>query len=56
MKNTLKSLVRITQFLSLFDPPHQVQGTIFPAPNFNPVLDAELLGGALQGFGEPGDV
>ncbi|KAG5213594.1 hypothetical protein JEQ12_009380, partial [Ovis aries] len=29
----------------------QVQGTIFPAPNFNPVLDAELLGGALQGFG-----
>ncbi|XP_044795602.1 annexin A10 isoform X2 [Bubalus bubalis] len=28
-----------------------VQGTIFPAPNFNPVLDAELLGGVLQGFG-----
>nr|XP_020756947.1 annexin A10 [Odocoileus virginianus texanus] len=28
-----------------------VQGTIFPAPNFNPVMDAELLGGALQGFG-----
>ncbi|XP_055283930.1 annexin A10 [Moschus berezovskii] len=29
----------------------EIQGTIFPAPNFNPVLDAELLGGALQGFG-----
>uniref|UniRef100_A0A8C2MP18 Annexin A10 n=1 Tax=Cricetulus griseus TaxID=10029 RepID=A0A8C2MP18_CRIGR len=27
-----------------------VQGTIFPAPNFNPVMDAQLLGGALQGF------
>ena len=56
MKNTLKSLVRITQLLSLFAPSYQVQGTIFPAPNFNPVMDAELLGGALQGFGKPGDV
>ncbi|XP_012512449.1 PREDICTED: annexin A10 [Propithecus coquereli] len=27
-----------------------VQGTIFPAPNFNPVLDAQVLGAALQGF------
>ncbi|XP_028613605.1 annexin A10 isoform X2 [Grammomys surdaster] len=27
-----------------------VQGTIFPAPNFNPVMDAQMLGGALQGF------
>nr|KAF6346139.1 annexin A10 [Pipistrellus kuhlii] len=27
------------------------QGTIFPAPNFNPVMDAQMLGGALQGFG-----
>uniref|UniRef100_UPI001659BD86 annexin A10 n=1 Tax=Halichoerus grypus TaxID=9711 RepID=UPI001659BD86 len=28
-----------------------VQGTIFPAPNFNPIMDAQMLGGALQGFG-----
>ncbi|KAM7143064.1 annexin A10 isoform 2-T2 [Molossus nigricans] len=28
-----------------------VQGTIFPAPNFNPTIDAQMLGGALQGFG-----
>ncbi|GAB1293186.1 Annexin A10 [Apodemus speciosus] len=28
----------------------RVQGTIFPAPNFNPVMDAQMLGGALQGF------
>ncbi|XP_075866876.1 annexin A10 [Microcebus murinus] len=27
-----------------------VQGTIFPAPDFNPVLDAQVLGAALQGF------
>nr|XP_026245520.1 annexin A10 [Urocitellus parryii] len=27
-----------------------VQGTIFPAPNFNPIMDAQMLGGALQGF------
>ncbi|XP_077000636.1 annexin A10 [Tamandua tetradactyla] len=27
-----------------------VQGTIFPAPNFDPILDAQMLGGALQGF------
>ncbi|MBZ3878860.1 Annexin A10, partial [Sciurus carolinensis] len=26
------------------------QGTIFPAPNFNPIMDAQMLGGALQGF------
>ncbi|NXA90809.1 ANX10 protein, partial [Melanocharis versteri] len=25
------------------------QGTILPAPNFNPIMDAQLLGGALQG-------
>ncbi|KAJ6668677.1 hypothetical protein lerEdw1_012160 [Lerista edwardsae] len=25
-----------------------IQGTIFPAPNFDPVMDAQLLGGALQ--------
>ncbi|XP_047405600.1 annexin A10 [Sciurus carolinensis] len=33
-------------------PPLQlfVQGTIFPAPNFNPIMDAQMLGGALQGF------
>lgn len=30
---------------------YQVQGTIFPAPNFNPIMDAQMLGGALQGFG-----
>nr|XP_042702151.1 annexin A10 [Chrysemys picta bellii] len=29
----------------------QIQGTIFPAPNFNPVMDAQMLGGALQGIG-----
>ncbi|XP_057580664.1 annexin A10 [Hippopotamus amphibius kiboko] len=28
-----------------------VQGTILPAPNFNPMMDAQMLGGALQGFG-----
>ncbi|XP_074087664.1 annexin A10 [Macrotis lagotis] len=28
----------------------QAQGTIFPAPNFNPVMDAQMIGGALQGF------
>ncbi|XP_004278707.1 annexin A10 [Orcinus orca] len=28
-----------------------VQGTIFPAPNFNPMMDAQMLGEALQGFG-----
>ncbi|KAF6092207.1 annexin A10 [Phyllostomus discolor] len=28
-----------------------VQGTIFPAPNFDPIMDAQMLGGALQGFG-----
>nr|XP_036880631.1 annexin A10 isoform X1 [Manis javanica] len=33
-----------------------VQGTIFPAPNFNPIMDAEMLGGALQGFGCDKDV
>lgn len=27
------------------------QGTIFPAPNFNPMMDAQMLGGAFQGFG-----
>ncbi|XP_039397433.1 annexin A10 [Mauremys reevesii] len=30
---------------------YQIQGTIFPAPNFNPVMDAQMLGGALQGIG-----
>ncbi|XP_060009225.1 annexin A10 [Lagenorhynchus albirostris] len=29
----------------------KVQGTIFPAPNFNPMMDAQMLGEALQGFG-----
>ncbi|XP_053450551.1 annexin A10-like isoform X2 [Nycticebus coucang] len=27
-----------------------IQGTIFPAPNFNPIMDAQMLGSALQGF------
>ncbi|EDL75995.1 similar to annexin A10 protein (predicted), isoform CRA_c [Rattus norvegicus] len=27
-----------------------VQGTIFPAPNFNPMMDAQVIDGALQGF------
>lgn len=31
---------------------HQVQGTIFPAPIFDPMMDAQMLGGALQGFGK----
>ncbi|NXP90144.1 ANX10 protein, partial [Passerina amoena] len=26
------------------------QGTILPAPDFNPIMDAQLLGGALQGI------
>ncbi|XP_054846280.1 annexin A10 [Eublepharis macularius] len=26
-----------------------IQGTIFPAPSFDPVMDAQMLGGALQG-------
>ncbi|XP_008947583.1 PREDICTED: annexin A10-like, partial [Merops nubicus] len=33
-----------------------IQGTIFPAPNFNPVMDAQLLGGALQGISCDKDV
>nr|XP_019587030.1 PREDICTED: annexin A10 [Rhinolophus sinicus] len=28
-----------------------VQGTIFPSPNFNSIMDAQMLGAALQGFG-----
>nr|XP_055240116.1 annexin A10 [Gorilla gorilla gorilla] len=34
----------------LGDMRQRVQGTIFPAPNFNPIMDAQMLGGALQGF------
>ncbi|NXW24543.1 ANX10 protein, partial [Circaetus pectoralis] len=34
----------------------QIQGTIFPAPNFNPITDAQLLGGALQGISCEKDV
>ncbi|OXB65226.1 UNVERIFIED_CONTAM: hypothetical protein H355_011942, partial [Colinus virginianus] len=34
----------------------KTQGTIFPAPNFNPVTDAQLLGGALQGISCEKDV
>ncbi|NXA18431.1 ANX10 protein, partial [Ibidorhyncha struthersii] len=34
----------------------QIQGTIFPAPNFNPIMDAQLLGGALQGISCEKDV
>ncbi|KAM8938942.1 annexin A10 isoform 2-T2 [Pelodytes ibericus] len=33
-----------------------IQGTIFPNPNFNPMMDAQMLGGALQGFGCDKDV
>ncbi|XP_065592117.1 annexin A10 [Cyrtonyx montezumae] len=33
-----------------------IQGTIFPAPNFNPITDAQLLGGALQGISCEKDV
>ncbi|XP_025027710.1 annexin A10 [Python bivittatus] len=29
---------------------HEIQGTIFPAPNFDPVMDAQMLDGALQGI------
>ncbi|KAI1238392.1 Annexin A10, partial [Lamprotornis superbus] len=32
------------------------QGTILPAPNFNPIMDAQLLGGALQGISCEKDV
>ncbi|KAM9236432.1 annexin A10 [Leptosomus discolor] len=35
---------------------YQIQGTIFPAPNFNPIMDAQLLGGALQGISCEKDV
>ncbi|XP_075840773.1 annexin A10 [Microtus pennsylvanicus] len=41
---------KVYSILLCFDFCHQVQGTIFPAPNFNPVMDAQILGGALQGF------
>ncbi|XP_042685610.1 annexin A10 [Centrocercus urophasianus] len=34
----------------------QTQGTILPAPNFNPVMDAQSLGGALQGISCEKDV
>ncbi|XP_038610986.1 annexin A10 [Tachyglossus aculeatus] len=34
-----------------FLPPTQVQGTIFPVPNFNPMMDVQMLGSALQGIG-----
>ncbi|XP_069061939.1 annexin A10 [Pleurodeles waltl] len=34
----------------------KVQGTIFPNPNCNPPMDAQLLEGALQGFGCDKDV
>ncbi|XP_066109533.1 annexin A10 isoform X2 [Saccopteryx bilineata] len=33
-----------------------VQGTIFPAPSFDPIMDAQMLGGALQGFGCDKDI
>lgn len=52
-KKMLKHVHYCNPFLS--DSPHQVQGTIFPAPNFNPMMDAQMLGEALQGFGKPGD-
>uniref|UniRef100_A0A493TBR0 Annexin A10 n=1 Tax=Anas platyrhynchos platyrhynchos TaxID=8840 RepID=A0A493TBR0_ANAPP len=35
---------------------YQTQGTIFPAPNFNPIMDAQVLGGALQGISCEKDV
>uniref|UniRef100_A0A8C5MQ99 Annexin n=1 Tax=Leptobrachium leishanense TaxID=445787 RepID=A0A8C5MQ99_9ANUR len=28
----------------------QVQGTVFPNPSFDPMMDAQMIGGALQGF------
>lgn len=49
----LNSFLWITARFFLIDSSHQVQGTIFPAPNFNPIMDAQMLGGALQGFGKP---
>ncbi|KAG8453852.1 hypothetical protein GDO86_000468 [Hymenochirus boettgeri] len=30
---------------------YQIQGTIVPNPACNPVMDAQMIGGALQGFG-----
>ncbi|XP_063316092.1 annexin A10 [Pelobates fuscus] len=35
---------------------YQVQGTVFPNPNFDPIIDAQMIGGALQGFGCDKDV
>ncbi|XP_069833934.1 annexin A10 [Dendropsophus ebraccatus] len=35
---------------------YQVQATLFPNPNCDPMMDAQLIGGALQGFGCDKDV
>ncbi|XP_053315910.1 annexin A10 [Spea bombifrons] len=35
---------------------YQLQGTIFPNPNCDPMIDAQMLRGALQGFGCNKDV
>ncbi|KAG9479949.1 hypothetical protein GDO78_011788 [Eleutherodactylus coqui] len=40
----------------MFGGVYQVQGTIFAIPNFDSMVDAQLIGGALQGFGCDKDV
>ncbi|XP_063802578.1 annexin A10 [Pseudophryne corroboree] len=40
----------------MFSGNYQVQGTIFPNPNSDPMMDAQMIGGALQGFGCDKDV
>ncbi|XP_018414283.1 PREDICTED: annexin A10, partial [Nanorana parkeri] len=40
----------------MFGGGYQVQGTILPDPNCDPIMDAQMLGGALQGFGCDKDV
>ncbi|XP_075468031.1 annexin A10 isoform X1 [Ascaphus truei] len=40
----------------MFCSDYQIQGTIFPNPNCDPMMDAQMLGGALQGFGSDKDI
>uniref|UniRef100_A0A8C5R244 Annexin n=1 Tax=Leptobrachium leishanense TaxID=445787 RepID=A0A8C5R244_9ANUR len=34
----------------LFCHDRKIQGTVFPNPSFDPMMDAQMIGGALQGF------
>ncbi|XP_063802577.1 annexin A10-like [Pseudophryne corroboree] len=40
----------------MFPGNYQAQGTIFPNPNSDPMMDAQMIDGALQGFGCDKDV